>query len=439
MRPALPSLALLVALTGCARVEASSQPLPAPAPWRVERPAACDSVPPGELGEKLAAARPGAVLCLEPGRHPGPVVVPGGVTVWGPRGATVHAQGAGSVITLAGAGARVLGLGVDGTGGRYDREDAAIAVRADDAVVSGVHIQNAVFGILVNQARRASITDNEIVGQRDVALGMRGDAIRLWETSHSLIARNQLRDGRDLVVWYSPHNVFTDNVATGGRYGTHFMHASDNVVRRGRFVGNVVGVFVMYSHRITIEDSTLLDCSTAGGMGVGVKDSGDVVIRRNTFVHDTSAIYLDNSPGQLDERDVIEHNRFQLNDAALVFRGIVRGNEVRLNDFQSNRDTVLVEGGGNAREALFAGNRFDDYAGYDFDTDGVGDVPHEVRSLSGQLASAHRELVFFRGTAALGVVEALGRLVPLFAPKTLFVDGTPRLVDATAGEERHAH
>jgi nitrous oxidase accessory protein len=440
MHALLPSLVLLSTLcSGCAAAEARPVTLAAPGASSVARPAACEPVAASEwLPRRLAEAREGAVLCLEPGRHSGPLRIGRRVTVWGPRSAIIGGDGSGTVVAIEAAGSQLLGVTVDGRGGRYDREDAAVAVRANDVVVRGVRVENAVFGILANQARRLSIVDNEIHGQREVALGMRGDGIRLWETRDSLIARNQLTDGRDLVVWYSPHNRFEDNVAVGGRYGTHFMHASDNVVRRVRFVGNVVGIFVMYSHRITIEDSQIVDCSAAGGMGVGIKDSGDVVVRRSMFVHNASAVYVDNSPSVISERNTLEHNRFQLNDAALVFHGTTRGNAVEGNDFSSNREQVTVEGGGDAQEVHFAGNRFDDYAGYDLDGDRKGDVPHEARSLAAQLTSARSELSLFRGSAAFAVVEALGKLVPLFSPRTLFVDPSPVLGDPSA-EVQHAY
>ena len=427
-------LAICLCVAACAPVEAVT---PA-ALSALEQPARCERVRPDEsLGARLATAGEGATLCLDPGLHRGPVVVTRRVTIWGPREAIVAARTPSTVIEIKAAGAALLGLTVDGRGGHYDREDAAVAIRADDVTVRGVRVQNAVFGILADRARRLTIADNEISGQRDVALGLRGDGIRLWETYDSRVLNNRLRDGRDLVVWYSPHNLFENNESVGGRYGTHFMHASDNVVRRGRFVGNAVGIFVMYSHRITVEDSMFLDCSSAGGMGLGIKDSGDVTVRRSSFVRNASAVYVDNSPGVVGERDRLEHNLFQLNVTAIVFHGMTAHNEVFANRFASNRDAVAVEGGGDALAAHFRENQFDDYVGYDLDGDGFGDVPHEVRSLSSELASTHRGIAFFRGTPAFGVVEALGRLVPLFTPKPLFVDTRPSYLSAS--EVSHGH
>ncbi len=408
---------------------ASRSGVPLASEQALARPAGCQTVAPGELAARVAEAPAGAPLCLEPGTHPGPLQIAKPLTLWGPRSAVVRSRGPGTVIAVTGAGARLLGFTIDARGGRYDEQDAAVAVRADDVTVRGLRIENAVFGILSDRAKRITITDNDVQGQSETTLGMRGDGVRLWETYDSLIARNRIADGRDLVVWYSERNRFEDNASLRGRYGTHFMHASDNVVRRSNYAGNVVGIFVMYSHRIRIEDSMFVDCSAAGSMGIGIKDSGDVRVQRNRFVRDTIGVYIDNSPSSVDERDLIEGNRFQLGEAALVFHGGARGNVITLNDLAGNREQVRSEGGGDARDARWSENRYDDYAGYDLDGDGRGDVAYEIRSLSAALTSSHPSLAYFRGTPAYAVIEALGRMVPLFAPRILLVDPTPRLSD----------
>lgn len=400
----------------------------APRAKRIDRPFPCVNVKVSDdLQASLDAVPEGGAVCLAAGRHLGPVEIRKRLLLWGPREARLVTKRAGTVVAVTAAGTQVLGMTVDGLGGRYDMQDAAIAIRADDVQVRGVRIENAVFGILADRASRLVIADNAISGLSDVPLGVRGDGIRLWETRDSLVARNHLWDGRDMVVWYSPGNRFEDNLSEGGRYGAHFMHSSDNVVRRGRFVSNVVGVFVMYSHDIRIEDSDLVDCASAGGMGVGIKDSGDISVVRNRFVHDAAGVYLDNSPGTRGEKNLIADNVFRLNQAAVVFHASASGNTLTHNLFASNRDQVTVEGGGDALAARFQGNVFDDYAGYDFDGDGVGDVSYAIRSLSSSLGSRYPALSFFRGSVALGVVEALGRMIPLFAPRTLMVDATPKM------------
>jgi nitrous oxidase accessory protein len=383
-------------------------------------------VGPAGLSTSLSDAPEGSVLCLLPGDY-APVTIDRRVTVWGPRDA-VFRSAQGTTVTLTADGAALLGVTVDGSGGRFDTADAAVAVREAGGVrIEGVHVVHALFGIVVDQSRGAIVRRNRIDGDPGSPRGMRGDAIRLWETRDTLVEENEIEHGRDLVFWYSPDNRFVGNHVSGGRYGAHFMFSHDNVVERNVFRSNTVGVFVMYSRGIRLSDNDVLDASGAAGIGVGLKESGNVQITGNRFVHNAVGLFVDTSPFAMGDRDLIEDNRFELGGTAVVFHGRADGNELRHNVFRSNRRHVAVEGGGNALAATFEGNAYDDYAGYDLDGDGVGDVPHEVRSLSNELSDEHAALELFAGTPALAAVDALGRIVPLFTPRPLLVDRAPRM------------
>jgi nitrous oxidase accessory protein len=348
----------------------------------------------------------------------------------------VRSSGRGTTVLVepSAAGSRLHGFTVDGSGARYDQLDAAVTVHATDATVEGLSIVHAVFGILVERTRNVSVRGNEIDGDGGPALGLRGDPIRLWETTDSRVEDNIVRAGRDVVVWYSPGNRIAGNVVAGGRYGTHLMYSSDCVVADNRYLDDVVGVFVMYSHRVTLERNVVRDATGAAGMGVGLKDSGDVVLRHNLFLHDTSGLYVDNSPSQLTEHDRAEGNVFRLCDEAVTFLGGGERNELTGNVFDGNGMHVRTDGDGTLRGARFAGNFFDDYAGFDLDGDGIGDVPYELRALSAELTSRHPDLRFFRGLPALDLVDAAGRLFPLFPPALVVSDATPRVEPIVAPE-----
>lgn len=438
----------LAALAGCGEREHDSQARTAsvarPAPPRAARHpagpplAGCRRVAPGEkLQEIVRAAAEGEALCLLPGRHAGPLVVDRRVSIVGPREAVIVSNGVGTTVLVLADGARLAGVTVDGSGARYDQQDAAVAVRnADDVAIEGVRVVHAVFGILADRTNRTVIVGNEVEGDPSTPLGLRGDGIRLWETRAARIEDNVMRHSRDLVVWYSPGNRFAGNHVEHGRYGTHFMYSGDNVVERSVFDSNSVGIFVMYSRGLRLVDNDLLDASGPSGMGIGVKDSGNVEIAGNHIENDATGLYLDASPLTQGERDVITRNTFRACDRAVVFHGPAAGNTFEDNAFSDNREQFVVEGGGDALLAALSRNRFDDYAGYDLDGDGYGDVPYELRSLSNQLVSSRPSLAFFEGTPALGIIETVGRIVPLFRPHTIVVDPRPRMQGGGAPRER---
>jgi nitrous oxidase accessory protein len=391
----------------------------------------CERVPAGaDLQARLDAAPAGAVLCLEPGAHAGPVRLGPGQTLRGPREAVIRSTGEGTTVRLEQDGTALIGVTVDGSGGRFDLLDAAVRVEADDARVEDVHVRNAVFGILIEKSNRATILRNRVTGSPGRTLGMRGDGIRLWETRASRIEANVVEDSRDVVIWYSPGNEVVGNTIERGRYGTHFMYSHRNRVLRNRYVGNVVGVFTMYSHDLEIRDNLIADSGGAAGVGLGSKESGELHVVDNHFVANTVGMYLDTSPLSIEDHNRFERNEFRLCDVGVVFHSSPERNRFRDNVFRGNAVQVRVEGGGDALRIEWRGNDFDDYAGYDLDGDGYGDLPYELRSLSGDLQARTPALAFFRGSPALAAVEWIGHVVPLFQPRTLLVDPRPRVADA---------
>ncbi|MBW2280577.1 MAG: nitrous oxide reductase family maturation protein NosD [Deltaproteobacteria bacterium] len=406
---------------------AAAAPQPGPHSGR-EAAGACVRVPAGsDLQRRLDAAPAGAVFCLEAGDHAGPVHLGPGQTVRGPRQAVIRSTGEGTTVRLEHAGTALVGVTVDGSGGRFDLLDSAVRVEADGARVQDVHVRNAVFGILVEKSRRVEILGNRVTGAPGKALGMRGDGIRLWETRASRIEGNRVEDSRDLVVWYSPGNVIADNVIERGRYGTHFMYSHDNLVRGNRYVGNVVGIFTMYSRGIEVRDNLIADSGGAAGVGLGSKESGNLLVAGNRFIANTVGLYLDTSPLSIEEHNSFERNEFRLCDYAVVFHSSPRRNSFRGNIFRSNAVQVRVDGGGDALDTEWRENDFDDYAGYDLDGDGYGDLPYQLRSLSGDLEARMPALAFFRGSPALAAVEWVGHVVPIFQPRTLVIDPRPRV------------
>jgi nitrous oxidase accessory protein len=396
---------------------------------------ACRELGPGaDLAAALAAAPPGAAFCLAPGVYAGPLVLDG-VALSGPREAVIRSAGEGTTVRLRGAGAALRGVTVDGSGGRFDTLDAAVHAEGDGPRVEDVAVRNATFGILVERARGAVVRGNEVAGDPRAPLGLRGDGIRLWEAYDCAVEDNWVRDGRDVVLWYAARNRLARNRIEAGRYGAHLMYSHDNRIAGNRFAGNVTGLFVMYSRRVEVVDNVFADSRGAAGIGLGLKESGDVAVRGNLFAHNHVGLYVDASPLWPEDRNAVEGNRFLLNGTAVSFLGRAAGNAFRGNLLRDSRVQVEVAGGGDALGAEWRGNAFDDYAGYDLDGDGVGDLPYELRSPTSDLIAARPALAFFRGTPALALTEAMGRIVPLFEPRLLLVDPEPRLRLEVAGAD----
>ncbi len=420
--------------------QAVTRSWPAPRTHPVPAPARGISVAEGSaLQAAIDAAEPGEVLLLEAGIHEGPIRIEKPLTLWGPPEAIIRSGGVGHTVEIRSSGVRLLGFGISGSGRRFDLTDSAVHVRGDDCRVEGLRIRDALFGISVESSRRVAVLGNDIRGLGGPDLGLRGDAVRFWEVRESQIRANRVADSRDIVVWYSPDNRVEENWFEFGRYGTHFMYSDGNRVAGNTYIGNLVGIFVMYSDSIAVEGNRLAFSDPAGGLGLGIKESGELIVRDNLMLRDQVGIYLDTSPLQRGHHNTFSGNRLLSCDAGIVFHRSETQNRFEGNDWLGCALTVRVDGRGDATGVQWIGNHFDDYAGYDLDGDGIGDLPHEVTGLTGRLIGAHEDLRFLLGTPALELLDIAGRVFPLLRPVALLRDGSPRMDPLPLMEATDAH
>lgn len=427
--PLVLALGLALAATGAGQVEPTTDP-------RAEDDAAGRTFCPNgarqlaadaDLQQAIDLAAPGEALCLSPGAYPGPIEILRPLVLAGPPQAVITSPGQGTTIRVEANDVLLDGFTVDGSGLRFDTLDAAVYVRGADLTIRDLTIRDALFGIVAERSTRVTIHGNDVTGLVDQPVGVRGDGIRLWEVRQSAITDNHLTDSRDILVWYSPGNRITGNTVVGSRYATHFMYSDDCIVEDAAYTHNTVGVFVMYSRNIRIANSLLADSRGPGGMGLGVKESGNLVVERSRFLRAADCMYLDRSPYRDGDFVLARENVLAGCTAAVTFHSSETHNTFVNNAFLANQVAVRVDGRGTAQEVLWRENYFDDYQGYDLDGDGFGDVPYELRRLSEHLVSRHPQLAFFRGTPALAVLDQVARALPILQPETVLTDPHPRM------------
>jgi nitrous oxidase accessory protein len=342
----------------------------------------------------------------------------------GQPGTTILGSNVGTVIDVNADDVTLEHLEVRGSGGRNTTEDAGIKARGHRVTVKHAFVDSNLFGIAFEECKSCLLEDSHVRGI-DTDLSLRGDGIKLWESDGSTVRRCHMERSRDMVVWYSRHVLLEDNVVSDSRYGTHLMYAHDSTVRNTRMVGNIVGIFVMYSGRVRVEGTLLAGAHGAAGMGIGFKESDAIRLERNVILSNTAGVYLDRTPRSAAEPVVFERNTLARNDVGIRFHSSGKGIVFSGNAFRDNITLVAVDGGGDALSLDIRGNYWSEYEGYDLDGNGVGDVPFVYSQLSTELTDRHPSLAFFRGTLALGLVDAVARAFPLVGARKLLVDPAP--------------
>ncbi len=397
--------------------------------------AAIPEGPPLELVQPvIARATRGSTLRLRAGRYPGPLVIDRPMTVVGEPGAVLDGGGRGSVLLVAAPDVTVRDLAVTGGGHLPQGDDAGVVVGGDRVVLERLRVDEVYLGIDLRMASDGVVRDCTVTGDPSAAFGLRGDGIRLWESDANLVTGNTLDHVRDLVVWYSDGNTIVGNTVRGSRYGTHLMHTAGNRIEDNRFEEDVVGVFVMYSERITIRGNTVTGAHGEAGVGMGFKESDTVTVEDNVLADNTTGLYVDSTPRIRDGISTFADNLLAANDIGVRFHGPSHGARFVGNAFVANRVPASSDDRGRQSSASFEGNHWSGYEGYDLDDDGSGDLPYEVRAASGRLLERVPELTYLTGSPALALVDLFVAAFPMFAPEPVLTDAHPLVVAPTREE-----
>ncbi|GIX48541.1 MAG: hypothetical protein KatS3mg131_2752 [Candidatus Tectimicrobiota bacterium] len=377
----------------------------------------------------LAAAQAGDTIEVQGGTYAGPLVVDKRVRLVGRDWPVLDGGGRGTVVKLTAAGIVFSGFVIRGSGASLDQENSGIAVEAPDVVVAHNRLADTLFGIYLRQAPGSVIRGNVIDGKA-LPVPRRGDAIRVWYSNGVHITGNTVRRGRDVVLWYSTALSVRDNVVQDGRYGLHFMYCDDARIEHNLLSGNSVGAFLMYSRRLHLHRNTIAHNRGPSGYGVGLKDMDDAVLAANLFLDNRVGAFVDNSPREVTSTTRFQDNVFAFNDTGVSLLPSVRRNFFSNNSFIDNGEHVQVAGGGQLRGNVWRGNFWSDYAGFDADGDGTGDLPYRAERLFEDLLDRYPSLRLFLGSPAAQAIDFAARAFPLVRPQPKLVDPAPRMAPA---------
>ena len=378
--------------------------------------------------EALNSSLDGDVITVTSGNHFGNYVIDKSITINGVDWPVFDGGGSGNVFTVDAPDVTLNGLVIENSGNKLNNEDAGVEVNAPNVVIAGNRIQNTLFGVYLKQAPFGLIRDNVITGM-DLEVQRRGDGIRVWYSSDTVIEDNDVSLVRDVVLWYSERLVVRNNNIHDGRYGLHFMYDDDALVENNRLTSNSVGAFLMYSRRLQMIGNVVGDNRGPSGYGIGLKDLDDAYVEGNLFADNRVGAYVDNSPRELKSTVEFIDNVFVLNDFGVRLMPSVKRNQYTGNSFVDNQEQVQVAGRGTIKENTWAvdgvGNYWSDYAGFDADNDGVGDVVYKSEKLFENLTDRHPNLRLLTFSPVTQAVDFAAKSFPFVRPEPKLTDPSP--------------
>ncbi len=394
-----------------------------------------DAISAADLPQAIAAAAAGDEIIVDGGVYYGALHIDRPLTIIGRNRPVLDGQERGTVVTISAAGVLFEGFVIRGSGDSLDQENSGLVVEAPDVTIAGNVFEETLFGIYLREAHGGVVRDN-VIRSKDLAVPRRGDPIRVWFSNDVTISGNQVLDGRDVLLWYSQRLTLKDNDVSGGRYGLHFMYCDDAFIAGNRLYNNSVGAFLMYSRRLTMEHNSVAMNRGPSGYGVGLKDLDDAIVRHNNFLDNRVGAYLDGTPREVDSIGLFEGNVFAYNDIGIELMPAVARNQFIANSFIDNQEQVALAGGGNPGVNHWTvdgvGNYWSNYAGFDADGDGHGDISFVSERLYEDLMQRQPALRLYLYSPATDALDFAARAFPVVRPQPKLEDSSPLMAPRAA-------
>ncbi len=391
------------------------------------------------LQEAIDKAKAGSLLELPAGEYHGNIVINKPLIIDGKnQKAKIIGDGNGTVVKIRSSFVQLKNLTILNSGSRHENIDAAISIKkASNVVVENCKIKNCLFGIDLEQVKNSQIIHNYIES-KPFSLGLRGDGIRLWYSVDNNISYNHLNRSRDMVVWYSHGNYITHNKGEWGRYSLHFMYAGKNFVHYNEYNHNSVGIFFMYSQDSIATHNIIKNSLGTTGLGIGLKDCSNFTITDNIVIYCARGIYIDRSPFQPDQRNLIKNNEIIYNSVGVYFHSLSIANDIIGNTFKGNIDDVYDDEESNIHSIKnhWEGNYWDSYEGFDKDGDGIGDTPYNLYYYADRMWMLNPNIKFFYASPVISIMNFLAKIAPLSEPLKLLEDKKPLMQEPNKGVKR---
>ncbi len=378
------------------------------------------------LRDALARSGDGTRVIVRGGVWNGSFVLRHSITLDGRNGATLDARSGGSNLLVAAPHVRIQGFTLRGAGDDPSGKAAAVYIAAPGAIVADNVFAHDPFGVNVVAAANTQILSNTFAGLADDA-GRAGDAIRIWSSPGVVVSGNTIRDGRDVLLSYSRDVTIVGNRVTGGRYCLHDMYSPRAFAANNVFERCAIGMNLMYADAPVVRRNTFRHNRGAAGYGLGLEGTTRARIEQNAFVDNHVGLWVADSTVGSDNR--IAHNAIAFNGAGFAAPAVIAGTAITANAFIENGEAVSATGGGTlaavAWSANGSGNYWSDYAGYDRDGKGIGDLPYAPREAFDALSDAQPDLLLFAHAPAMLALDLAARAFPLIALPEKLSDPAP--------------
>lgn len=280
-------------------------------------------------------------------------------------------------------------------------------------VVQNNILEETFFGIYVQNGLNCLIQNNRITAFSKIEQ-QSGNGIHCWKSDSMRIIGNSISGHRDGIYFeFVTHSMILRNQASNNlRYGLHFMFSHNDSYIGNHFRNNGAGVSVMYSHGVKMLSNVFERNWGDGAYGLLLKEITDSHIEGNTFVKNTSGIYMEGA-----SRISMQKNVFQDNGWAMKIQASCMEISVSKNNFIGN--TFDVGTNGSLVLNTFDNNYWDKYDGYDLNRDKIGDIPYRPVSMYSMIVEKNPPAMLLFRSFFTSLLDKTEKIIPSLTPEML--------------------
>jgi len=343
------------------------------------------------------------------------------ISLQGEGKVVIDGQHIGSIFHVTAEGVRLSNLIIRNVGNSHTTDYAAIHLyKAHHYVIENCVLEDVFFGMLIEKSNFGIIRKNKVSSDAQGETSA-GNGIHLWQCHDVLIESNYLTNLRDGIYFeFATQCTVSKNVSYQNfRYGLHFMFSNNDTYSDNVFQENGAGVAVMFSKFITMRCNRFIKNWGTASYGLLLKEIYDADIIENEFIGNTIAINVEGST-----RINYKNNLLQSNGWAVKIAGACYANFFEENNFSSNAFDITYDSKMNDNH--FRGNYWSEYAGYDLDKDGVGDIPYRPVKLFSYVVNRTPESIVLLRSLFIDILNFSEKVSPVFTPDDL-VDTHPSM------------